>query len=688
MAAAKAAAKAKAKAKATRKKEKNEVHHESKTRKHKNKSPISPKQVIMSQMLLVNRFRAQGAAALSNEEKAALILAAKDAYYNTTKQILSDAEYDLLEDAAKAAGIAVGIGAEVEDGVPLPYTAPSLAKLKTEKDLAKWVARYKKAKTESVVVSSKLDGCSLIVWRDNAGHTWLYTRGDGIKGKDVTRVLPHLKRMGTLEPGTCIRGELIMTKAMFATKYADQFANIRNMIAGALGRKTSMNVEQIGDLDFVAYEVIALGGHAATVPAAAQFSYLKRTGWQTAWHKGLPIDTVTMDTMSELLLDKHENYEYEIDGLVCMASGQFPRPTKKDENPDYAFAFKMEMAEHKAEVIVKSVSWAVSKDGYLKPSVNYEPVILAGAECKNATGINAAFIKNNGIGVGAVVEVIRSGAVIPKILRTITPAAAPMMPMMAAHWTYNTKGKEVDLVVNEMAENEEVVATNILHFFTKLEVDGIKEGVVAKLVAAGYHSVTAVLAMTKADWMALDGVQTTSATKYLAAIAKKVGAASLLSVMAASNLFGRGLGERKMGPIMEVYPQALFEPPSMEQLLAIDGVGPETATAFLAGIVPFIEFANKSPILLAKLQAVLATKGVAVVAKVAASKTIVMSGFRDKEFAVWCAANGVDVADSVSKTTTALIVKDKGDVTGKVEKAKKYGVAIMTMAEFMGGVGV
>lgn len=664
-----------------RKKEKNDVAAAPKTKKHKNKSP---KQIRMSQTLLVNRFRVNGAAALSKEEKATLILAAKDAYYNVGEAILTDAEYDILEDAAKTEGVAVKIGAEVTGGVQLPYLAPSLDKIKTEKDLTKWLGRYKgnKRGTNKAFISCKLDGCSLLVWCDSAGQIRLYTRGDGIKGTDVTRILPHLRHLGTgLLPNTCIRGELIMTKALFAAKYAAKYANIRNMIAGALARKTSMDSALIGDLNFVAYEVIAQSG--APMPAAGQFSYLLGNHWKTVWHKEVPLSAISVESLSEELLDKRENYEYEIDGIVCVADGVFVRPTKEDENPDYAFAFKMELSDQKAEVLVTGVTWAVSKDGYLKPSVNYEPVELSGVICRNATGINAAFIKKGRIGVGALLEIIRSGDVIPKILRVITPAVVTAMPTVSAHWTYNNKGDEVDLVVDTLEENEEVIATNMLYFFTKLDVDGIKEGVVAKLIAAGFNTVTAVLAMTKADWLTLEGVKDASATKLLAAVVKKVGAASLLSVMSASNLFGRGMGERKMAPIMAAYPQALFVPPSIEQLLAIDGVGPETAKAFLAGIAPFIAFANESPILLAKVAVPASASASASVSAMGPKKSIVMSGFRDKEFAAWCATNGIDVADSVSKTTTALIVKDKGEVTGKVEKAKKYGVAVMTMAEFM-----
>ena len=91
------------------------------------------------------------------------------------------------------------------------------------------------------------------------------------------------------------------------------------------------------------------------------------------------------------------------------------------KNPDHAFAFKMMLSEQVAEAKVVDVIWTPSKDGYLKPRVQIEPIKLSGVTIEYATGKNAQFIEKNRIGVGAVIQIVRSGDVIPDIIKIVKP---------------------------------------------------------------------------------------------------------------------------------------------------------------------------------------------------------------------------------------------------------------------------
>ena len=75
----------------------------------------------------------------------------------------------------------------------------------------------------------------------------------------------------------------------------------------------------------------------------------------------------------------------------------------------------MVLSDQIAEAKVVDVIWTPSKDGYLKPRVRIEPINLGGVTIEFATGFNGAFIKDNKIGIGATIEIIRSGDVIPHI---------------------------------------------------------------------------------------------------------------------------------------------------------------------------------------------------------------------------------------------------------------------------------
>ena len=96
--------------------------------------------------------------------------------------------------------------------------------------------------------------------------------------------------------------------------------------------------------------------------------------------------------LSEVLVMWRDTYEYEIDGVIVNHNKIYPR---KSGNPDHAFAFKMILSDQMAEAKVVDVIWTPSKDGYLKPRVRIEPIVLGGVKIEYATGFNAKFIKDN-----------------------------------------------------------------------------------------------------------------------------------------------------------------------------------------------------------------------------------------------------------------------------------------------------
>ena len=142
-------------------------------------------------------------------------------------------------------------------------------------------------------------------------------------------------------------------------------------------------------------------------------------------------DTVTNNVLSELLIEWRDLYDYEIDGVICSNDESYPR---KSGNPEHAFAFKMVLGDQVAEAKVVDVIWTPSKDGYLKPRVQIEPITLGGVKIEFATGFNAKFIEDNRIGVGAIVRLVRSGDVIPHILAVVVPASQAQMPNVSYEW--------------------------------------------------------------------------------------------------------------------------------------------------------------------------------------------------------------------------------------------------------------
>ena len=133
-----------------------------------------------------------------------------------------------------------------------------------------------------------------------------------------------------------------------------------------------------------------------------------------------------------MLDNLRDNYKYDIDGLIVTNDKIY---TRKSENPKHAFAFKMILTDQIAEAKIIDVIWSPSKDGYLKPKVQFEPVIINGARLEFATAFNAAFVQDNKIGIGAIIKIIRSGEVIPYILDVTIPAIEGKMPDVPFKWT-------------------------------------------------------------------------------------------------------------------------------------------------------------------------------------------------------------------------------------------------------------
>ena len=153
-------------------------------------------------------------------------------------------------------------------------------------------------------------------------------------------------------------------------------------------------------------------------------------------------DDILNEFLSDKLVEWREKYLYEMDGVIVINNKIYDRV---NHNPDHAFAFKMVLSDQIAEAKVIDVIWRPSKDGYIKPKVRIEPIRLGGVRIEYATGFNAAYIKNNKIGVGAMIKLIRSGDVIPYIMETIVPATHVKMPDLSYKWNKT----RVDIVLKK-----------------------------------------------------------------------------------------------------------------------------------------------------------------------------------------------------------------------------------------------
>jgi NAD-dependent DNA ligase len=351
----------------------------------------------------------------------------------------------------------------------------------------------------------------------------------------------------------------------------------------------------------------------------------------------------------------------------------------------------MVLSEQMAEAKVVDVIWSASKDGYLKPRVRIEPIKLGGVTIEYATGFNGKFIEDNKIGIGALIQIIRSGDVIPHIKSVTMPAEQPKMPLVPYKWT----STRVDIILENAGDDITVREKNITAFFVELEVDGLSSGNVKRIMTAGFDTISKILKMTKTDFKTVEGFKEKMIEKVFNGIHDKVTKASLLDIMVASNLLGRGLGERKIKPILEKYPDILIRGESDEDkikmLKEIEGIGPENAKSFVSNIPAFMAFLKEceleGKLSMKNVSNTQATNIVGEDVKIDISnplfgKKIVMTKIRDKEIIDKLKEVGGILQDNVTSETFVVIVKSKDDISGKIKKAMEKGIPIMTPEEF------
>lgn len=623
----------------------------------------------------IQHFKTGGANVLDKLHEStlnAMLIKTNEVYRNLGPNdlpLITDNQYDILEDYIKQKypknNVVGKIGAPVEKNkVKLPYEMASMDKIKPDtKALVTWKAKYR----GPYVLSCKLDGVSGLYTTESETPK-LYTRGDGQVGQDVTHFISYLNL--PKEKGIVVRGEFIMKKNTFKSKYGDKFANARNLVAGTVNR-VSVN-ETVYDMDFVAYEVIV-----PTLNPSEQMKKLEELGFKTVRNE--THGDITNEDLSKILVDWRTNYDYEIDGVIVTNDKIYPRTAG---NPDHSFAFKMVLSDQMAETKVLDVEWNASKDGYLKPRVRIEPVHLSGVKIEYATGFNGAFIEQNRIGVGALIQLIRSGDVIPYIKSVITPAEQGLMPNVPYVWN----DTHVDIMLENKDENMTVREKNIAGFFKGIEVDGLGEGNVSRIVESGFDTIPKILRMSKSDFLTIEGFQEKMADKLHKGISEKAEKASLATIMSASNMLGRGFGDRKIVLILEEYPDILTssdDPATKTRKLAeIKGMATKTATTFVEHIPKFLTFLEECGFMSKISSTPMPILASTDVNHILYKKSVVMSGTRDKDLEKALADVGASLGTSVSSKTFAVITPDVESDTGKVATAKKHGVQVLTPEAF------
>jgi NAD-dependent DNA ligase len=543
------------------------------------------------------------------------------AYYNTDTPLMSDDAYDALVETLRELApdhpLLNTVGAAPASAATLPYRMCSLEKVKPG---TPGLTRFLAAGTAAgaFILSEKLDGISAL-WI--SGQKRLFLRGDDRVGTDVSALAARGIQGLPVVPGVVVRGELIVPRATFVGGKL-----VRNWVNGILHRDEAADAD-IQTIRFVAYELIEPVG----LSRAQQMVRMKSLGFETVWWNR--VDHCTEEVLKATFTNRRRDSVYETDGIVVAQN--VPVPSSRSRPLDM-MAFKMPVDNEIVRTRVVAVLWAISSQGYIIPRVQIEPVEIHGARIEFCSAHNAKFVETARIGAGAVVEIRRSGDVIPTIHSVVTPAVAAM-PTGGWEWdATHTHAKTTE-------DGSELRTALMTHFVKTLEIDGCGEGQMKKLVEAGMTLVKMIRA-SSGELQAILGKKT--GESLAEQLRTRVAAASEKTLMVASRLMPRTVGETKLTGLFS----AEADPRRWGGLSAVAGWSKESLHALLA-VMPAYELWRQDVVSM-------------------------------PAYPILPAPAGFGVSDTVTRKTTILVAADLR--TQKAQKAREAGVEILGREEFVG----
>lgn len=607
------------------------------------------------------------------------IARANIAYYNYHKPIYDDNTYDyiierLFElDPNNLILKKVGEKIDNKNKVKLPYYTGSLKKIKDEKDEDALRIWKNNNNVDEVVCSDKLDGFSCLVVYNKLGLPKIYTRGDGIEGMDISHLYSYLKL--PIVKDIVVRGEIIIPReyideCKILMRKKNENIPSRNLISCVVNAKTA-NVEIAKYVRFVAYEMLK-----PRYKPSVQFKELERLKFYIASWSISNGKLLTNKYLEELFLDRRVKSIYDIDGIVITDSRY--NDINKDEKPKFSIAFKMNL--DKKQTKIRYLEWKVTKDGVYTPVIWFDSIIIDGSVIKKVSGSNAKKVLDNEMGIGSLVEVIKAGSTIPHISNVISSTQNFNLPQK-----YEWDDNKVNICSVSNMDNEEIDIKVLINFFKKLKVKRVSEGTIRKLYNNGYTLFEQYLHMNPDNLQNIEGLGWKSANIICDNITLAINNCDVIDLMHASNCFGRGLGAKKLRPIVEniLDYRTMSDDDLLNSIINIKGFQDRTAELFIDGLYKFEQFVKRDPVFVDIINTPLnvVNKQIPTSSSVH-NGSVVFTGFRNKDATELIEGSGFKVAKTISGKTTHLIIKNKDYKNKKTEKANKKGIPIYTLYEF------
>jgi len=546
------------------------------------------------------------------------------------------------------------------------------------------------------VAELKIDGLSISVLYRNGKFNQAVTRGDGIRGDDVSFNAKTIKSLPLSIAPTQdmeVRGEVYLPFQSFqeinnkrAKEGAPLFANPRNAAAGSIRLLDPQEVAT-RKLDAFLYSMIIDGEEGQS--QWTNLAQLKGVGFKTNPHSRLCRSLDEVISFYNDQLDLRDKLDYDVDGIVIKVNSvdQQRRLGSTAKFPRWAISFKFPARQ--ATTRINDIVVQVGRTGALTPVAILEPVKLSGTTISRSTLHNEDEIKRKDIRIGDYVLIERSGDVIPKVVAVMTERRTgeevefifPEKCPVCQTRVFRPEGEAISRCINPSCPAK--IRESLLHYAARraMNIEDLGEALVNQLLEIGLvKNIPDLYSLRYEDLMNLERMGAKSSQNLLDEIAKSK-QRDLTRLIFALGI--RFVGERTAQALASFFPDldSLAEA-SLDELIAIQDIGPKVAES--------IVFFFKQPenrLLIDQLRAAgvnFASTTKKTSSGILEGQTFVLTGklarFTRDEATARIEALGGAVTSSVSQRTSGVIVGE--DPGSKLEKAKKLGIPILTEEEF------
>ncbi|QIB70210.1 NAD-dependent DNA ligase LigA [Aminipila butyrica] len=649
------------------------------------------------------------------KERIDLLNQAAKAYYQESREIMPNIEYDRLYDELAALEAETGVVLSSSPTVKVGYEV--LSDLPKEAHEFRMLSLDKTKEVDTLsaflgdkagVLSWKLDGLTIVLTYEGGRLAKAVTRGNGEIGEVITnnaRVFANLPLEIPFKGKLVLRGEAVITYSEFEkinsqiSEVQAKYKNPRNLCSGSV-RQLNNQITKERNVQFFAFALVQASG-AGTAAAAGkvlrtnsrndQLDWLADQGFQVVAHRMTDGKTISEDV--EWFASQMETNDFPSDGLVLLIDdiqyGESLGNTSKFPRDSLAFKWR----DERKETILQEIEWSASRTGLINPVAIFEPVELEGTTVSRASVHNISILRQLELGIGDAIEVYKANMIIPQIAENLTRSGLVAIPEVCPVCGGHTAIKSENQVEVLVCTNDSCLAKQIksfTHFVSRdaMNMEGLSEATIEKLIGKGLITELADLFHIehfKTEITEMEGFGEKSFAKLIASV-KKASHTTTVRLLYSLGIPNIGLANAKTICKNADYDWQRIQNLLPEELVEIDGVGPIMAEAYAR----FFADEKNQQIIEDVLKEItfeevpVSEAGEQIFTDMVFVITGSLEHFENREaLKALIESKGGKVTSSVTSKTTSLINNDALSNSSKNKKAKELGIEIITEEDFM-----